>query len=148
MIINSFGTIISHNPINRISIFLARVKNNYRKCIVFGMKILFETRRDDFVRSLGEFFEYGSYGFFFFFQKPTLERKTLLGEFSLGETYSRPYIVRAQYRLTGVQEYGYFVPRLNFYLLDCTRTCLFPHNNHVRPIQRMKGEEGEGARGL
>lgn len=69
MIINSFGTIISHNPINRISIFLTRVKNNYRKCIVFGMKILFETRRDDFVRSLGEFFECGSYGFFFFFSK-------------------------------------------------------------------------------
>lgn len=28
--------------------------------------------------------------------------------------------------------------RLNFYLLDCTRTCLFPHNNHVRSIQRIK----------
>lgn len=114
------------------------------------MKILFETRRDETISFdlLENFSNVGRMDSFFFFQKPTLERKTLLGEFSLGETYSRPYIVRAQYRLTGVQEYGYFVPRLNFYLLDCTRTCLFPHNNHVRPIQRMKGEEGEGARGL
>lgn len=44
----------------------------------------------------------------------------------------------------------YFAPRLNFYLLDCTRTCLFPHNNHVRSIQR-KNKKGSGwgrARGL
>lgn len=71
MIINSFGTIISHNPINRISIFLARVKNNYRKCIVFGMKILFETRRDETISFdlLENFSNVGRMDSFFLFSK-------------------------------------------------------------------------------
>lgn len=83
MIINSFGTIISHNPINRISIFLARVKNNYRKCIVFGMKILFETRRDETISFdlLENFSNVGRMDSFFFFKNQRWRGKLSLESF-------------------------------------------------------------------
>lgn len=98
------------------------------------------------LRFLGEFFEKCGSIWIFSFQNNLGEQLSLESFHVSRRNVFTPLHCSSTIPVDRCPGIRYFAPRLNFYLLDCTRTCLFPHNNHVRSIQRIKRGEGEGAR--
>lgn len=98
------------------------------------------------LRFLGEFFEKCGSIWIFSFQNNLGEQLSLESFHVSRRNVFTPLHCSNTIPVDRCPGIRYFAPRLNFYLLDCTRTCLFPHNNHVRSIQRIKRGEGEGAR--